>query len=557
MIPRIAIIGDGITAHLAAAYFRLHLPNLEVLIIGSGRKGQPIVGESLVEISTCFIRGLGLGDHLIREQFPKYGLTYYYRCNRSETSSGEARYLVSEAPHIPPFPSYQLNRRTFDKALANRCLELGVRRIDGRVTDYRRLATGEYRLDIAGSSSSVDAGWMVDASGRSRFLAKRLGLSRRTEPQRDAFWMRLEGVDPEPIRELHAECVKKPNRGYDSYYATHHFFGGGRWVWLIPLRAPDGGHLTSLGTVSRPDLVPEPIRDENGLRRMLEREHPVLARHLSGANAVDGGAYRGYMYRCSRLFSHEGWFVLGDAGHTVDALYSLGLAITCIEITQAAELIRRLRDGTATAQLATEMSAATTLFHRLATEDIDRLYDVMERPFECALRQQVSFLTSLHVGLGFMFNGWLCDPVWVRVWNRLAGQQINESSDHRSLERLIHQVATRRGRPSADDMAAIQSAQTMNFGAYEHLGRVHVGLALAETSLLMAQLRLRLLRMAGTGARLDLVQWVAWAKALVFGLALRAACSWTPMRRPAVARRVAARWLPPAAPEIAAPPFQI
>src|SRR5262245_13627800 len=132
-MSRVIVIGGGIAGQLAAAYFRSKLPEAEVVIVDPARRKRPIVGESTVEISTRFIRGVGLGDHLIREQLPKYALTYDYKVRTNGAALARPKYLVSEAPYIPPYPSYQLNRGTFDQALRSRCEELGVRFINGQV----------------------------------------------------------------------------------------------------------------------------------------------------------------------------------------------------------------------------------------------------------------------------------------------------------------------------------------------------------------------------------------------------------------------------------------
>jgi len=113
----VVIVGNGITGNLSATYLRKIRPDLNVLVIGRTDRSRPIVGESLVEVSTHFLRDIGLGDLLIEEHFPKYGLTYYYKTDIDDPSCN--RYVVDEAPAIPPLPSFQLNRFTFDAALRN------------------------------------------------------------------------------------------------------------------------------------------------------------------------------------------------------------------------------------------------------------------------------------------------------------------------------------------------------------------------------------------------------------------------------------------------------
>ena len=69
------IMGSGVVGNFAAAYFRRYFPTLRVTVVGRSDQELPIVGESLVELSTHFLQDLGLSRTLIEEHLPKYGLT--------------------------------------------------------------------------------------------------------------------------------------------------------------------------------------------------------------------------------------------------------------------------------------------------------------------------------------------------------------------------------------------------------------------------------------------------------------------------------------------------
>jgi flavin-dependent dehydrogenase len=178
---RVAIIGNGIAANLVAACVRKLVPGVTVTIIGPEDAKRPIVGESTVETSAHFLRELGLHHLLIEQQFPKYGLTYYYKEHLSNPNC--RRYFVDEAPAVPPLPAFQLNRFTFDPALRGHNRKGGVEFIHGSVTSVtlrQRGGAHELEFDLAaGGSGRCRARWVVDASGRSRVLGKKLGLHRK------------------------------------------------------------------------------------------------------------------------------------------------------------------------------------------------------------------------------------------------------------------------------------------------------------------------------------------------------------------------------------------
>jgi flavin-dependent dehydrogenase len=104
-------------------------------------------------------------------------------------------------------------------------VENGVELIDGTVT----------KVDINGSDGlqtvtvqdpgvgkqTLSARWLVDATGRNRVLAKRLQLQETVKEQKKVFWFRLKKFDPEILS--HIRALKKQNRAYVPYFATHHF----------------------------------------------------------------------------------------------------------------------------------------------------------------------------------------------------------------------------------------------------------------------------------------------------------------------------------------------
>ena len=122
-------MGSGVVGNFAAAYFRRYFPTLRVAVVGRSDQELPIVGESLVELSTHFLQDLGLSRILIEQHLPKYGLTYYYKLDPSRPR--DPGYIVDEAPSNPPFPSFLINRFRFDAELRRLNRQRGVRRIEG------------------------------------------------------------------------------------------------------------------------------------------------------------------------------------------------------------------------------------------------------------------------------------------------------------------------------------------------------------------------------------------------------------------------------------------
>jgi flavin-dependent dehydrogenase len=301
------------------------MPALRVTIMGPAAQNLPVVGESLIEFSTQFLQEIGLGRHLVEEQLPKYGLTFYYKLDPGTPT--DPRYVVDAVPTNPPLPSFLINRFSFDDALRQLNRHNGVEHIDGKVTGVELNQGASHRITARrsdGTELTYTARWVIDATGRRGLLARQLGLDEGVAHQRSSFWLRLEDFDASILNRI--DAITNDTRRPDAYYAAHHFFGRGNWVWLLPVRARHAGQMISVGLTYRPDLFRAPMTSVPEFLDHMTREHPILADFVRSGRVVDTTLYRNYMYRARRRYSSQGWFLIGDAADTVDPLYSTGLA---------------------------------------------------------------------------------------------------------------------------------------------------------------------------------------------------------------------------------------
>jgi flavin-dependent dehydrogenase len=256
MTSDILVMGGGATGQLAAGYLRKRFPKLTIAVVEGPHKNRPIVGESLVEVSVDFLFELGLGEYLVEKHYPKYGLTYYFKPDIDNPA--DRTYVVDEIPTAPPILSFQINRFTFDKEVRDRNTVNGVELIDATVAGVEISTDGGlHRVtvqDPAGARQTLTARWLVDATGRNRVLQKHLQLTDKVTEQKDVFWFRLANFNHEILS--HIQAIKTPNRCYVPYYATHHFFGKGNWIWYIPMRSPEYDSLVSIGITYRKDVYP-------------------------------------------------------------------------------------------------------------------------------------------------------------------------------------------------------------------------------------------------------------------------------------------------------------
>lgn len=512
-MARVIIVGRSISGLMAAAHLKQRQPDLDVCMIGPADEQRPLVGESIIEHSSAFFHDLGLSMRMTEEQFHKYGLTFLFKESIDDPAC--RRYAVHEAQRVPAMPAYMLNRETFDRLLAERCAELGVRVVDGTVKKVVLADAGPHSVLLA-SGRRLKARWVVDASGRSRLLARQLGLQQAAPSQRSAFWFRVKGFDRGFLDRL--EAVKGKTWAFDSYHATQHFLGRGCWIWCIPIRSSGHVPLMSVGLVWRPDLFEGDVRSPEEFLHRVDREHPVVADMVRSGTVVDHHHYRHYMYEATQVYSRQGWFLVGDAGDTVDPLYSTGMENTALQVEQVGEMIRRDRCGRLDAAFVADMERGYKAPRDALQHLIHRQYEFMHDPYGASWCMHLTTLFYFHALLPCWLAGYHLDRTGARLLATMTSAGLR---DFEAMVQLLPQGRERLGALRAEDIPSLFDV-TVNWelnAPGDHAIPGHMATMLVR----FAQFRLELLRNAGY------VDWPGHLKSCVSDLA-RAAVLGTALR---------------------------
>lgn len=339
----VLIIGGAFAGASFATLLKRRLPDCRVLVVETTERFERKVGEATVEVSGYFLHQvLGLYDHLSRHHLPKHGLRFWF-------SDGPGRRLAEMTEvggrQLPRLPSFQLDRSKLDEHLLEVAAEEGCRvlRPAKVVAVEHDWPASRVRIEDAGGDRTVSARWVVDASGRHAFLARRLKLRQRVEEHPTAaVWARWAGVaDLDGRAVLDGEGL--PHLPASRRLATNHFCGRGWWCWVIPL----SGGQTSVGLVYHKDLFQLP--GDGSLRERYEdflRQRSGLGGLLADAE-IDGDDFMAYShlpYKTSR-YMDRGWALIGDAAAFMDPYYSPGLDHAAISIYATARLIEQDLDG--------------------------------------------------------------------------------------------------------------------------------------------------------------------------------------------------------------------
>ena len=243
-------------------------------------------------------------------------------------------------------PSFQLDRGRLENWLLASLRESGVDVLDDCAVRQIALNPGAHQIvfDGPGGAGSVTTRWLVDASGRSALLRRQLGLTRPAEHGANAAWFRVNTrVKVDDWSGDPAWKARVPNG--ERWMSTNHLMGPGYWVWLIPL----GSGSTSVGIVADGDMHPYArINRYDRAMEWLREFEPQCARAIEAlpADALeDFLALKHYAHGCERVFSPDGWSLVGEAGVFTDPFYSPGSDFIAIGNDCTADLIVRAAAG--------------------------------------------------------------------------------------------------------------------------------------------------------------------------------------------------------------------
>ena len=355
----VVICGGGLAGLTLARQLRRNQPDLSVLV--AERIARPLpesafkVGESSVEMGSQYLERLGLRDYLVEQHIFKFGLRFF---------AGGGQRPIEERPEIGPaqepiVPSYQLDRGTFENDLREMIEADGACLVEGTKVGDVRLGEGEadHEIDLQQGERerTVQARWVIDATGRASLLRKRKKLTRGNKYAANASWFRIKGkfditeMAPADKQEWH-DVEWAPHR----WRSTNHLMGPGYWAWIIPL----GTGNTSIGVVAHDSHVPfDDLHTLEKTLAFLEREEPHFAKALEAHEILDFRCLKNYSHNVARGWSAERWALVGEAGAFADPLYSPGTDFIGLANSFTEEMIQQDLDGGDLVERARELSA--------------------------------------------------------------------------------------------------------------------------------------------------------------------------------------------------------
>ena len=328
----VVIIGAGL-AGLSLARQLLLTSDKTILLIEKRAAIPPAqqkVGEATVQVSGYyFSKVLDLEEHLLREHFMKYNLRFYYKTAGRENRCYED-YSQSYIRTLSNIATYQLDRNKLEAELlrlnsAEPNFTFGAP-VTGMSVALASDGPHALAFTVNGRKTMVHAEWVVDTSGRGKFLTRQLGLARQSPIRHGASFVWVEGlVNIEKLTDLSPTAIRlRKDRtavGHlPVWLATNHFVGEGFWFWVIPLQGK-----TSLGLVYDNTIFPrERVETVKKLIAWVCEEFPLFARDLPYRKILDHSSFKDFAYGCAQTLHPSRWALSGEAGRFTDPLYSPG-----------------------------------------------------------------------------------------------------------------------------------------------------------------------------------------------------------------------------------------
>lgn len=380
----VCICGAGLAGLCLARQLKLEMPNLRVALVDKQARplqaGTHKVGESSIEAGSHYlIHTLGLQEYLDRVHKYKCGLRFF-------TKSGQVpidQRTEIGSPDFPLIPAMQLDRGVLENDLRQMCVDMGVELAEGVLVRDIRLANGDHHeVELQyedGPVVTLRARWVIDAMGRRRFLAKKLGLTKDVTHKASACWWRIPGKWD--ITEAVPKSAADPD-WYDRelgprWYSTNHFMGYGYWVWVIPVASH-----TSIGIVS--DETIHPLVERASIAKAhqwLEKYEPHLARWLQDTAPSDFLALKNFAHTSARFYSIDRWVCVGEAALFGDPYYSTGTDLIALQNNVITRMIRRDAKGELTASIVDNYNSLVAEFYRGVLAMYDGQYTIFENEY--------------------------------------------------------------------------------------------------------------------------------------------------------------------------------
>lgn len=326
------IVGGGISASfLCFSIYKIN-PLFKILIVEKSETFPQKIGESIVGMTALFINSLNIG-HLLQKHAFKTGDRFLFNEANSSNSAHLAEFANPTLPGL--IKGYHINRKLFDEQLLEEVIGKGATVF--RPANINKASFNEFNneleIEVNNTIKYVKSNWLVDASGRARYVCNQLNWKDKAIALNTGSIMaHFKNIAPPelwdtPKNEYWETCSIGQRK-----YSTTHLMRKNSWWWIIRLDE----HTTSIGVVFDKNKVAFNNAEEYfinlldtdaQLSIMTKNAERGVIRHIESVP-----------YVCEKIYS-KGIALIGDSGAFLDPLISPGLELIAQQSVWLAELL--------------------------------------------------------------------------------------------------------------------------------------------------------------------------------------------------------------------------
>ncbi len=310
----IVILGAGPAGSALATW--LARAGKRVVIFDPQKRPPLVVGESLIPATMPFLRDLGVVDEIASYSELKPGATFVLDQGRTVHSFRFDQVRGTKEPF-----AYNVPRDRYDATLLAAAQRAGATLVPVRAKVRRegdRVLLDPATVEAAGDAlGGAQPDWVIDATGRSRTLAKLLDLPHEEGDRKDiALFAHMSGVPALDKGHVHTEVIDTG------------------WAWRIPL--PD---RMSVGFVLDAQRAASfGSTDEERFDTLLATDSIASAWGGEPKRLTPVVRYQNYALTTLRGVG-ENWSLVGDAFGFIDPVFSSGMMLTLSSARELADAL--------------------------------------------------------------------------------------------------------------------------------------------------------------------------------------------------------------------------
>jgi len=320
----VLIIGAGPGGSIAATV--LNKAGLKICVVEKSSFPRFVIGESLLPMCMNVLDDCGLIETVKKNGFQeKVGARFI---NNNSTADFNFSYQFTPGWSW----TWQVTRSNFDQILINSVIEKGVDvYFNSNVEEVSIDDNGKsttYVTQKDGKSFSVDADYIIDASGYGRVLTKKLNLDKPSKlPSRNAVFAHVE--------DSKRKYFDDSNRIVIVDYAPE------VWAWVIPF---SNGN-TSFGFVGNKAIFNSSGKDSSSIIKSLVAKSDYLQNRFGNISFVfPPNSLEGWS-ASSTSYHGKGFVLVGNGAEFLDPIFSSGVMFSLVSSQLASQLVIKKLNG--------------------------------------------------------------------------------------------------------------------------------------------------------------------------------------------------------------------